>query len=391
MTIKFLGQGYEAASEDAVGKYLARFFADKQFHSFFGITAFTSVAGVELLDSCMKKGSHFKNISLITGVDQKGTSKEALQALLERGISSYVFFVPPPSPIFHPKLYLFQGEKRSELIIGSSNLTAPGLFANVETSMLISIKNSVTTDKKTVSDLKKYFAGLFNYNDLNLQPLNSELIAKLVKDRIVPTEAERRALHEKDKTNKTTAARNELLRLFPKRPAAKVPTGLRANKKAKPRTVRKTIPAVGDLQLLWESGPLKKRDLTIPERETTNPTGSMLFKKGKTKGIDQRHYFRNKVFSSLNWVANTRKGSTHLEKAKAFFRIIVLGEDFGTFHLTLTHDPRTNTRSYEENNSMTSISWGIAKPIIATNKLIGRNAKLYRSRDNKEGYVLIIE
>ena len=32
--------------------------------------------------------------------------------------------------IFHPKIYLFEGTDKSELIIGSSNLTSQGLFTN---------------------------------------------------------------------------------------------------------------------------------------------------------------------------------------------------------------------------------------------------------------------
>jgi len=51
--------------------------------------------------------------------------------------------------------------------------------------------------------------------------------------------------------------------------------------------------------LIWESGKLTERDLNIPKGSNTNPTGSMLFKKGKTEDIDQRHYFRDTVFSAL--------------------------------------------------------------------------------------------
>lgn len=408
MTVKFLGQGYEASSENAVGNYLAKFFADKQFHSFYGITAFTGLAGIKILESYLASATHLKSISMITGVDQKGTSQEALQALLELRVNAFVFFVPPPSPIFHPKLYLFEGKERSELIVGSSNLTGRGLFANIEASVLMSADNSVAADRKTISELKEYFSGLFTYNDPNLQPLTRELIDNLVKAKIIPTEAERKALHDKGETSDRTGTEEIFSKLFPRRAAAKVPYPPTSNNKPKAEPAKvpgglpsstnpvkygtlKAIPAVEPPVLLWESGPLTERDLNIPSGLNTAPTGSMFFKKGQTENIDQKHYFRDQVFSSLEWVFNTRKNATHLEKANALFRLIVLGKDHGTFTLKLTHDPRTDTISYEQNNSMTSVSWGKAKSIIARQELIGKNAKLYRSQDNNEEYILVID
>ncbi|MEI6434243.1 MAG: hypothetical protein WCP32_05310, partial [Bacteroidota bacterium] len=136
--------------------------------------------------------------------------------------------------------------------------------------------------------------------------------------------------------------------------------------------------------LVWESGKLSERDLNIPKGSTTNPTGSMLFKKGKTKGIDQRHYFRDTVFSSLKWKRDTKPDTSHLERAVATFNIIIDGKVAGRFKLTLTHNPLTDTRSYEQNNSMTSISWGEAKKVIAQDNLIGKNATLFKTKKKGE-------
>jgi hypothetical protein len=46
MNITLLGQGYEPISNNSVGKYLIKFLADTDFHSFVGISAFASQAGV---------------------------------------------------------------------------------------------------------------------------------------------------------------------------------------------------------------------------------------------------------------------------------------------------------------------------------------------------------
>lgn len=390
MVIKVLGQGFESASENSVGNYLMKFFADKSFHSFYGVTAFTSLAGIRGLESHVKNATHLNNISIVTGVDQKGTSKEALQSLLQLGIKSFVFFVPPPSPIFHPKIYLFEGQDSSELIIGSSNLTASGLFTNVEASILISANNKIEGDRSVVKGLKEYFEGLFNFNDPNLKTLTNELIEELEKANIIPTEAERREMQGKEKNQDRKEIQNIISPFFPKRALAKIPGHFRAKAKTEKKQVQKNISKIEASKLLWESGELTERDLNIPKGATTNPTGSMLFKKGKVKDIDQRHYFRDTVFSSLNWVFDTKVGSTHLEKAAALFRIVVLGKDYGTFALTVTHNPRTNTASYEQKNSMTSLSWGEAKNVIARRELIGKSAKLYESITRGE-YVLRID
>lgn len=388
MKIEFLGQGFESASENSVGNHLMKLLADNRFKSFFAMTAFTSLAGINGIRKHLENATHLEDVTIITGVDQKGTSQEALQALLELNIKSYVFFVPPPSPIFHPKIYLFEGEKSTELIIGSSNLTANGLFTNIEASILLSIDNQKDTDKKITEDLKLYFNGLFKYNDPNLKLLTGDLIAELLKAQIVPTEAERKDIQEKSDRSTKIETQIILSKIFPKRVAAQIPKNFRPDKKA---TTQRSSKNQATAILLWESGPLSERDLNIPKGSNTNPTGSMLFKKGRTEGIDQRHYFRNVVFSSLNWVFDTRTGSTHLEKAAALFRIIIMGKDHGNFALTLTHNPRTNTRSYEQKNSMTAISWGEAKSLIARETLIGKSAKLYRNTSNNFEFILTID
>ena len=97
-------------------------------------------------------------------------------------------FGQPSYTIFHPKIYLFEGADKSELIIGSSNLTSQGLFTNVEASLLISIDNSVEGERRVVEQLKDYFKGIFDFTDPNLKKLSKKIIADLVKAKVVPTE-----------------------------------------------------------------------------------------------------------------------------------------------------------------------------------------------------------
>lgn len=388
MNITLLGQGFEATSQNSVGNKLIKFFADKDFHTFTGISAFASQAGIRGLSKHIKTAKkHLNIITIVTGVDQKGTSKEALEELLALNIDAYVFYQPSIT-IFHPKVYLFEGNDKSELIIGSSNLTSQGLFTNVEASLLVSIDNSVEADRKIVDQLKDYFKGIFDFTDPNLKKLNKKIIADLVKAKVVPTEAERKAAQDKAEKAERKETENIIAKIFPKRAIAKIPSEFRGTKKPTTKTAAATAAAVGSVsdkgELLWESGKLTERPLNIPKGANTNPTGSMYFTKGKMKDIDQRHYFRDTVFSSLKWKRDKNPDTSHLERAEAIFNFVIDGKPSGSFKLILTHNPLTNTRSYEQNNSMTQVSWGNAKKIVAKEELIGKTAKLFKTKKKGE-------
>lgn len=394
MDINFLGQGFEEKSINSVGNLLIKFFADKNFHTFTGISAFTSQAGIFGLSKHIKTAKkHFNLITIITGVDQKGTSKEALEELLSLNINAFVFYQPSIT-IFHPKIYLFEGNERYELIIGSSNMTSQGLFTNVEASIHVSMNKHSSSDRKIVEQLKEYFKGLFNQTDPNLKRLDRKLIDNLVRAKVVPTEEERKAIQDKTKKIQKNETENILSKIFPKRAIAKIPSEFRGiRKKAAPISSTSTnttdsISRIGDL--VWISGKLTERDLNIPKGSNTNPTGSMLFKKGKMEGVDQRHYFREIVFSALKWKRDTKPETAHLERAIANFNILIDGKNEGVFKLTITHNTKTDTRSYEQKNSMTQISWGDAKKVIAKDTLIGKSARLFKTMKSNE-FILKID
>ncbi|MBN8682266.1 MAG: phospholipase D family protein [Chitinophagales bacterium] len=385
MNIKILGQGFEHESANAVGHYLIKFLGDKAFHTFTGITAFASLAGVKGLSSHIEMArDHLAKITIVTGVDQKGTSKEALEALLALGIDAYIFYQPSVT-IFHPKIYLFEGNDRCELIIGSSNLTSQGLFTNIETSLHLSLNRSSDTHWSIVEQLKAYFKGIFDLSDPNLKKISKDIIDDLVKAKIVPTEDERKAAQDKmDKPEKHEAV-DFILKIFPKRLTAKVPPEFRGRGTRSTVVSPKALSRKGTPRkeaLVWESKNLTERDLNIPSASNTNPTGSMLFKKGQMQGIDQRHHFREVVFSKLKWEKDATSKHPHLERAVATFYITIDGKSKGTFDLVLTHNSDTGSRSYQQKNSMTQVSWGFAKEHIAKPELIGKQARLYKTRKN---------
>lgn len=412
MKTTFLGQGFEYSSVDAIGNYIVKYLNQQDFHSFTGISAFASEAGIFGLSGHFQTAKKvYKNLSLIVGIDQEGTSKEALEEILILNIDSYIFY-QNEAPIFHPKIYLFEGGKEIKLIIGSSNLTSRGLFRNVESSLLIEFDIKDQEGTVLLASLKTYYKTLFDYSDPNLFKISQVVIDDFTARGIVPDEIERKKIYSIKKLAATTLTTlNTNTVSIPRRATAGIPASFpsKVRLRAAGRLISQPTSALSQLVtqntvsssastiatqsrfLVWESGPLTQRDLTIPRGANTNQTGSMLFKKGKTVGIDQRSYFRNQVFSNLIWAFDTTSQRTaHIERATASFKIIILGIDNGVFPLSLSHNTKTNTKSYIQKNSMTSLSWGRARNLIADPNLIGKSASLYTNLAQPNLYILEI-
>ncbi len=72
-----------------------------------------------------------KSTEAIVGIDQLGTSKQALGFTLEHFDKTYIAHTRA-SATFHPKFYLFSGERHAVCIFGSHNLTVGGTETNLE-------------------------------------------------------------------------------------------------------------------------------------------------------------------------------------------------------------------------------------------------------------------
>lgn len=398
MKITFLGQGFESESKNSVGNIIIELFKENKFSSFTGISAFASEAGVVGLSECISSGKEFfETLNLIVGIDQEGTPKQALKEINELGINSYIFY-QRESPIFHPKIYLFEGVNDTSLILGSSNLTARGLFGNIESSLLVEFKNNDVDGIKLLKEIKSYYNTLFDFSDPNLFRISLEIIEQFVSEGIVPTRKVWNKKHKKNTSDKSPQEENNLV--IPKRQTVKIPISFRGRYKTN-KTVSKLITeleikndfdfeSVENNKVVWESGPLTERDLNIPKGANTNPTGSMLFKKGTLKNINTRHYFRDNVFPLLNWTFDTRQDRTHIERTIANIRIVINGFDYGIYQLNISHN--TNSDHLEEvKQPSTQLHWGDAKILIAQDELIGKTARLFKDITKSDLFTLIIE
>jgi len=141
MKLKFIGQGLDPTSNFTTGNLIIDSLVDEQFDSFNAFVAFVSIGGINnIIDQLKGFKERGGAIRLFVGVDLNGTSKEALEKLIELEIESYIVF-SPNNIIYHPKIYAFEGKTSSRVILGSSNLTVRGLFQSIEASICVNFNN----------------------------------------------------------------------------------------------------------------------------------------------------------------------------------------------------------------------------------------------------------
>ena len=214
MKFEFLGHGLFDEHDTTVGNYLHKSFQDKNFDTFQCFVAFTTLSGLSVfIDELEAVKERYRKIEFYLGVDDKGTSREALLELLNRNIDTYIYYNPTKRTraIYHPKLYIFRGDKANRVILGSSNLTRPGLFNNIEASIAMDFVSGNFQGTKLLKQIEEYFASFFGKDNQNLQKLNTALIKYLTdRELILPEKRIFKDEEEKEKTNVTDEEGNDL-------------------------------------------------------------------------------------------------------------------------------------------------------------------------------------
>lgn len=340
--------------------------------------AFANLNGLTALEASLKPIA--QKATLFIGIRNGITSVQALQKSLDIGCTVYVVDTGKPSIVFHPKIYLARSSNESRVIVGSANLTGGGLRSNIEASLMIS------NHLEMVDEWERIIENLPNqYPDNVYEVPNSQSIQDLLEDGVIVDE---NVVITPRFTGKSTNV--------PKRntPVISLTTssGTRIPRRATPTqgsANRLATQSVSAFDLVWTSNPLTERSLNIPTNQSTNPTGSMLFSKGTVLGIDHRHYFKDEVFSNVQWSIDPQ--SPHMERADVLFQLIVRGVDYGEFNLRVSHDTRTSTPTYRQRNSMTQLHWGTARQFIARQELLGDTLYLYRENMRGQRFIIIID
>lgn len=255
-----IGQGYNLKENTSVGKELIELFKSHRYNSFTCLVAFASQGGVSALSNeiqeAKKRGCQLK---VILGVDQKGTSKEALEEVLSWGVDAKIYHTKEFN-IFHPKVYLFENEDIFSLIVGSNNLTVPGLVQNVECSLMIKdIKSNPVLAK-----FYEYWKGILDGTEVNLYPLSQELIEKLYEDKVITLESQRSERYDKGTDEEASTSKPKNIE-FGKAGIQKLPEGfspkrkqrqvkIKTTKKQKGKKQTEELRTIGEQVLIAEIG-----------------------------------------------------------------------------------------------------------------------------------------
>ncbi len=180
MQVNFIGHGLHRENQINVGEQIAVSFDSNIYDTFYGFVAFAAASGIlKLIKSIEAAKQNYKRLVFFIGVDNKGTSKEALELLVKKEIETYIFHRQEEYITYHPKLFLFEGLTHARIIIGSSNLTRSGFINNIEASIQLDFQPQTDKQgKKVLTDVKNYFNDLINFQTNSLFKLDYELIKK---------------------------------------------------------------------------------------------------------------------------------------------------------------------------------------------------------------------
>src|SRR5438067_1423065 len=114
---------------------------------------------------------------LIVGIDEGIATRPGLILALRHFSEVYVLH-DRPGLTFHPKLYLAEGETSAELLVGSGNLTAGGLFSNYEAALQVTFSLPEEHADPALSQAREYIDRLLNDTQICLN-LDEDLVERL--------------------------------------------------------------------------------------------------------------------------------------------------------------------------------------------------------------------
>jgi len=129
-----------------------------------------------------------KTSAAIIGIDQQGTSREALELALE--LFDCVYTTQEAGLTFHPKIYFFSGATESMTFIGSNNLTVGGTEKNFEAGLLVEMDGA--TDAVEIAEVEAAWNDLLPPTHPATEKLDAAGLAALVASGDVVSEVGRK-------------------------------------------------------------------------------------------------------------------------------------------------------------------------------------------------------
>ena len=321
--------------------------------------------------------------TVVVGIRNGATSAQALKALVSTGVAVYAVDTGATDVIFHSKLYAACTDQEATLICGSANFTPSGLWRNFESVTITHLCLANQEDLATWKAVQDSIDALLSLDQENVFRLTdaAEIDALLTSGRLVDESkvSPSRSVGKADIEDGKGIPR---IKSSTKTPVASSSSEASVAKKVskKKQNTETPVPSPGRYVEIWKSKELVRRDLNLPDNSGTNPTGSMLLKKGQYD-INQQTYFRFTAFADYEWTTRADKPS-HFQYAEINFRFLVGGIDYGVHKLEVKFDSRTDTATYKQKQPMASISWGDCKQFISDETLLGRVMTMYRDTES---------
>jgi len=161
-----------------IGPQIASLLRSGQYKSFNMAVAYAKNSGVgRLYDDLATFANQGGTITAVIGIDQSITSYQALVNLSNIIQTNLYIHHDKGAITFHPKIYSFGNKQVERVFIGSSNLTAGGLYINFEANVGITLDNSETANK-----FRKEFNDYWQFllNDVNTKSSDNSFIYHLL-------------------------------------------------------------------------------------------------------------------------------------------------------------------------------------------------------------------
>jgi len=252
---------------------------NENFNVFTVIVAFAKVGPLRRLREHLEGWKEKENtIRAIFGIDQQGTSYEALRFVQRSFDETYIAHTAGKfRPTFHSKIYLFEGPNAATAYIGSNNLTVGGTETNYETYVKVEIE--LPEDQDLLDEIN----ACWDDAQQVALPLNDELIDNLVEVGKVLTEKEMRQAKPTKKDKDTAPADGKAEAETP--PATAFPTVVEVPPSPIPKDSMQQSKSESDTTEVTTSG---SGATTLAMQVRPRPNGEIHLSKG---AVDQDQSF----------------------------------------------------------------------------------------------------
>jgi hypothetical protein len=297
-------------------------------------------------------------LELITGLSAGGATRQGLELALEIFDDVYVVF-DNSGPTFHPKIYLYRDGDDSRALVGSHNLTAGGLFRNIEAGL--EVVSESADDFELFDDIEDWLDDLIADTAMAAK-LDSVLLEELVENprfRIGDEDLPAGGAGSTDDAANAEPAFGPFTKSARKRRfAEKIATAVRVTPAiaAAIAEADETRDEEPTLLYIW-SKQLSRSDALRPNPGSSPTAVLRLGKSGWD--IDKETFFREDFFGELSWALVSEVKGKYV--CTVDFDCVVDGVSIGIHTLIVDF---VASRVSSQNNVPTVLHWGTLSPAI---------------------------